>query len=162
MDLRPSLLIAPIFQILLFVYIGRNAGVGSDAFFVIGNALQFSAIPCLFAMGQTITAERFTQTLGLVLSTPAPRVPLFVGRSLPVIANGWFVAMFSLVIGARLTGVEVPAAAWLTIALAVVAGAASCTGLAGAWRLACGSGTRRHSTTSSSADCSSSAARTSR
>lgn len=125
----PSLLIAPVFQILLFVYIGRSAGVESDSFFVIGNALQFSAIPCLFAMGHTITAERFTQTLGIVLSTPAPRVPLFLGRSLPVIVNGWFVAMFSFVAGGRLVGAAVPAAAWIPITLAVLIGTASCTGL---------------------------------
>src|SRR5262249_28940048 len=81
----PSLIIAPVFQILLFVYIGRTAHVESASFFVIGNALQFSAIPCLFAMGHTITAERFAQTLGIVLSSPAPRIPLFLGRALPVI-----------------------------------------------------------------------------
>ena len=28
----PSLLIAPVFQVLLFAYLGRSAGVGSDAF----------------------------------------------------------------------------------------------------------------------------------
>jgi ABC-2 type transport system permease protein len=123
------LIIVPIFQMLLFVYIGRSAGVESDSFFVIGNALQFSAIPCLFAMGHTITAERFTQTLGIVLSTPAPRIPLFLGRSLPVILNGWFVAMFCLAVGGRLVGVEVPATAWLPVALAVIVGMASCAGL---------------------------------
>jgi Bacterial regulatory proteins, luxR family len=29
------------------------------------------------------------QTLGLVLISPARRIPLFLGRSLPVIFNGW-------------------------------------------------------------------------
>ena len=67
----PSMLVAPIFQILLFAYMGRNAGVESDAFFVIGNAVQYSAIPCLFAMANTIAGERWTQTLGIVLVTPA-------------------------------------------------------------------------------------------
>jgi ABC-2 type transport system permease protein len=125
----PSMLLAPIFQVLLFVYIGRSAGVESASFFVIGNALQLSSIPCLFAMGQTITSERFTQTLGIVLSSPVPRIPLFLGRSLPVILNGWFMAMFSLVVAGRLVGVEVPAAAWIPTALAVLIGTASCTGL---------------------------------
>ena len=50
----PSMLVAPIFQILLFVYIGRSAGVQSDEFYVIGNALQYAAIPCVFAMTNTI------------------------------------------------------------------------------------------------------------
>ena len=42
----PSFLVMPIFQILLFVYIGRSAKLQSDSFYVIGNALQFAAIPC--------------------------------------------------------------------------------------------------------------------
>ena len=35
----PSLLIAPIFQILLFAYIGRSAGLESDEFYVVGAVL---------------------------------------------------------------------------------------------------------------------------
>ncbi len=125
----PSLLVAPIFQILLFAYIGRNAGVESDAFFVIGNAVQYSAIPCLFAMANTVAGERWTQTLGIVLVTPAPRLPLFLGRSLPVVVNGWVVSMFSLVVGSALLGVSVPVSAWLPLALVVAVASASCTGL---------------------------------
>ena len=125
----PSLLIAPIFQILLFAYIGRSAGIESDAFFVIGNAVQYSAIPCLFAMANTVAGERWTQTLGIVLSTPARRIPLFLGRSLPVVVNGFFVSMFSLVVGSALLGVTIPWSAWLPLALVVAVAAMSCTGL---------------------------------
>ena len=77
------MLIAPIFQILLFVYIGRSAGLESDEFFVIGNAVQYAAIPCLFAMTFTIGGERNQHTLGYLLVSPAPRLPLFLGRALP-------------------------------------------------------------------------------
>jgi ABC-2 type transport system permease protein len=103
----PSLLIAPIVQILLFTYMGRSAGVESDAFDVIGNAVQYSAIPCLFAMANTVAGERWTQTLGIVLVTPVRRLPLFLGRSLPVLANGFVVSMFSLVVGSLLLSVAV-------------------------------------------------------
>ena len=41
----PSLLVAPVFQVLLFAYIGRSAGVQSDEFFVVGNAIQYATIP---------------------------------------------------------------------------------------------------------------------
>ena len=67
----PSMLVAPVFQILLFVYIGRSAQLQSDAFYVIGNGLQYAAVPCLFAMANTIAGERFQQTLGYILITPA-------------------------------------------------------------------------------------------
>jgi ABC-2 type transport system permease protein len=125
----PSMLVAPIVQILLFAYMGRSAGVESDQFYVIGNAVQYSAIPCLFAMANTIAGERWTQTLGIVLTTPANRVALFLGRSLPVVVNGFFVSMFSLAIGALLLGVRLPGSAWLPLGLIVGIAAVSCTGM---------------------------------
>jgi ABC-2 type transport system permease protein len=125
----PSLLIAPIFQILLFTNLGRAANVESDRFFLIGNAIQYIAVPCLFAMGHAIAGERFTNTLGIVLTSPARRIPLFLGRSLPVLLNGCLVAMFSLTVGAALLGEHIPASAWPKIALVVLVAAGSCTGL---------------------------------
>jgi ABC-2 type transport system permease protein len=125
----PSMLVAPIVQILLFAYMGRSAGEESDGFYVIGNAVQYSAIPCLFAMANTVAGERSTQTLGIVLVTPANRVALFLGRSLPVVVNGAIVSMFALVVGSLLLGVRLPASTWLPLALVVAIAAVSCTGL---------------------------------
>jgi ABC-2 type transport system permease protein len=125
----PSLLVAPVVQILLFAYMGRSAGVESDEFYVIGNAVQYSAIPCLFAMANIVMGERWTQTLGIVLVTPANRLALFLGRALPVLVNGFFVSMFSLVVGSLMLGVSIPTSAWLPLALVVAVAAMSCTGL---------------------------------
>ena len=125
----PTMLVAPIFQILLFAYIGRSAGVQSDGFFLIGNAVQYAAIPCLFGMGHSIEGERWTQTLGIVLATPARRVPLFLGRALPVVLNGFLVALLSVAVGSPLLGVSVPGSAWLPLVAVLVVGSASCTGL---------------------------------
>ncbi|WP_457206871.1 ABC transporter permease [Nocardioides sp. P5_C9_2] len=125
----PALLVSPICQILLFAFIGRSAGVADDEFYVIGNALNYAAIPCLFAMSSTIAGERYSQTLGLVLATPARRVPLFLGRAMPVIANGWGVAMFGVVVGSLLLDTDVPGGAWPAIALVVAVGSLSSTGL---------------------------------
>jgi len=127
--LIPSFLVAPLFQILLFTYVGRAAGLESDKFYVIGNAIQYAAIPCLFAMGNTIGGERWQQTLPLILGTPAPRIPLFVGRALPVVANGFVVAAFALVAGSAILGVRVPLGAVAPLALATAVSALSCTGL---------------------------------
>ncbi len=60
-------------------------------------------------MASTIAGERYSQTLGLVLATPARRMPLFLGRALPVIANGWGVAMFGVVVGSLLLDADIPA-----------------------------------------------------
>ena len=109
----PTLVITPIFQILLFVYIGRSAGVQSDSFFVIGNAVQYASVPCLFSMTNAITGERWQQTLGAVLATPARRLPLFLGRAFPVVGNGILVTAFALASGTSLAafGTAAPAGA---------------------------------------------------
>jgi len=125
----PSLLVAPVFQVLLFAYIGRSAGVASDEFFLVGNALQYASIPCIFAMTQVVSEERFWQTLGPILVSPAPRLPLFVGRALPVIVNGFGVSAFTFVSGALLLDVDIPASAVPGIAVVTLVAAFSCTGL---------------------------------
>ncbi len=125
----PSLLMAPIFQILLFAYIGRSAGLESDEFYVVGNALQYCAIPCLFAMTQMIGGERYQNTLSAILVSPARRIPLFFGRALPVVANGAFVSAFSLAAGTAILGVDIPLSAVPALVLVIIVAAFSCTGL---------------------------------
>jgi ABC-2 type transport system permease protein len=127
--LVPSFVIAPIVQVLLFSYVGRAAGVGSDTFFLIGNALQYASVPCVFAMGNTISGERFTGTLPLLLASPARRIPLFLGRSLPVILNGFVVAMVTLLVGALLLGVRLPVSSLGLLAFVVAVASFSCAGL---------------------------------
>jgi ABC-2 type transport system permease protein len=125
----PTLVVAPIFQILLFVYIGRSAGVQSDEFYVIGNAVQYASIPCLFSMTHAIAGERNQQTLAYILVSPAGRLPLFLGRALPVIGNAMLVAAFSLVVSALILGLDVPASAWAPIAIVILISSFACTGL---------------------------------
>jgi ABC-2 type transport system permease protein len=125
----PSFLVAPIFQILLFVYIGRSAKLQSDSFYVIGNGLQYAAIPCLFAMANTIAGERYQQTLGYILITPARRLPLFLGRALPVVANGFLVSVFALVVGGAIVGTHIAASGYAPIILVIAVSAFACTGL---------------------------------
>src|SRR2546430_13829787 len=123
------MLVAPIFQILLFAYIGRSAGLESDEFFLIGNALQDAAIPCLFAMAQMVGGERYQNTLSAILVSPAPRIPLFFGRSLPVVLNAAFVSAFSLLVGALVLGVHLPASSLPPPGLVVLMPASSSTAL---------------------------------
>ena len=125
----PSLVVAPIFQILLMAYIGRSAGLASDEFYVVGNAIQYAAVPCLFAMMQLVGGEKYQNTLGAILVSPAPRLPLFFGRAVPVVLNGAFVAAFSLLVGSLILGVEIPAEAIPALALVILVAAFSCTGL---------------------------------
>jgi ABC-2 type transport system permease protein len=125
----PSLMITPVFQILLFAYIGRAAGVEDDEFYAIGNAIQYVSVPCLFAMVQLVAGERYAQTLAFVLVTPAARLPLFLGRALPVVVNGAFTTAFSLTAASLLLDVDIPASAYAPLAAVIVVTSFSCTGL---------------------------------
>ncbi len=127
--LIPSFVVTPLFQILLFAYVGRAAGVGDDAYFLIGNAVLYASIPCLFAMDSTISGERQQGTLPLLLGSPARRVPLFLGRALPVILNGFGVTVVALLAGALVLGVRLPLAVWGPLAVAIAVATFSCTGL---------------------------------
>jgi len=127
--LIPSFILGPIFQILFFAYVGRTAGVGSDSFFLIGNAVLYASIPCLFAMSNTIGGERQHGTLPLLLASPAHRIPLFLGRALPVIVNGFGVSVVALVVGALLLRVPLPLSSLAPLAVVVAVATFSCTGL---------------------------------
>jgi len=127
--LIPTFLVEPVFQVLFFVYIGRAAGAEDDAFFLIGNAIQFSSVPCLFAMANTIDGERRSGTLSLLLASPARRTLLFVGRALPVIVTGFAVSLFTLLAGSLVLGVSLPARSLAPLVLVLCVTAFSCTGL---------------------------------
>jgi ABC-2 type transport system permease protein len=127
--LIPTFIFEPLFQILFFAAIGRSAGVGSNEYYLVGNAVVAAAIPCLFATGNTIEGERWSQTLGLLLASPASRIPLFLGRALPIVANGFVVALFSLIVGAAMLRVALPVGSLPAIALVVAVTAYSVTGI---------------------------------
>lgn len=127
--LIPTFIFTPVFQILFFAFVGRDAGVGDDTFFLIGNAIQIASSPCLFAMGITIEGERNVQTLGLILVSPARRVPLFLGRALPVVVNGFVCSLVALALGALVLRVSLPVSSLPFVAVVIAVAAYSCTGL---------------------------------
>jgi ABC-2 type transport system permease protein len=123
------LLVPSVTQILFFAYLGRAADVEDDTFYVVGNAMVAAAVPGLFGMADTITDERYTHTLSLLVVSPASRIALFLGRATPVAVNGAIVAAFAFAVGALLLDVSVPASAALPLLVAVFVTAFSCTGL---------------------------------
>lgn len=123
----PTMLIGPLFQILFFAYLGRYSRLEDDAFFVVGNAVQASAMSGVFAATMAIANERSYQTLSPLLATPANRFALFMGRSLPVLASGLLVSAFGFLAGWLLLDFDPPASSLPALALAVVVSVASCT-----------------------------------
>jgi ABC-2 type transport system permease protein len=124
-----TMLGSPLFQILFFAYLGRFAGLQDDTFFVVGNAVQVSAMSGIYAMTLTIANERHFGTLSPILATPANRVALFLGRAVPVIANGLFVSVFGFGVGLLLLDFELGWSQVPALAVVLLVTVASCTGL---------------------------------
>ena len=124
-----TLLVPTVTQLFFFVYLGRAADVENDAFFIVGNGLVAAAAPGLFGMAQTISDERYTQTLALLVVSPANRVAVFLGRAVPVIANGFLLAVWAFAVGSLVFGIHVPVTALPALALAIGVTAFSCVGL---------------------------------
>ena len=125
----PTMLGGPAFQLLFFAYVGRFAQLKSDEFFVTGNAVQLSAMAGIYGMAMTTGGERWTQTLSPLLATPANRMALFLGRALPLIANGIVTSAFAFAVGWLLLDFELTAAQIPALAIVVASSAFACTSL---------------------------------
>jgi ABC-2 type transport system permease protein len=125
----PTLLVSPLFQILFFAYLGRFSGVEDDAFFVVGNAVVACGMSSVYGACMAVANERWFGTLPSLLATPASRVPLFLGRALPFVANGVLVSAFCLVAGWLLLDFSPAAGSLAPLAAVLAVSVASCTGL---------------------------------
>ena len=123
----PTMLGAPLFQIIFFTYLGRFRGLESDAFFVVGNAVQSCSMSSLYASTFTIANERWMGTLAPLLASPANRAALFLGRAVPLVANGLFVSAFGFGVGRLLLRFHPHASVLPTLCIVVIATVVSCT-----------------------------------
>jgi ABC-2 type transport system permease protein len=124
-----TMLGSPLFQIFFFAYLGRFSELRDDEFFVVGNAVQVSAMAGIYGMTMTIANERQFGTLSPLLATPANRVALFLGRALPVIVNGLVVSAFGFAVGLAFLDFDVAAEDAGALVVVVVITVASCTAL---------------------------------
>ncbi|MGC1183687.1 MAG: ABC transporter permease [Candidatus Dormiibacterota bacterium] len=124
----PTMLAAPLFQILFFVYLGRATGVGSTTFFVVGNSIQICSMSGIYGMTMALANERQFQTLSPILATPANRIALFLGRGLPVLVSGLQTTAFGFLVSALILDFRPSPSVMPELALTVLVSTASCTG----------------------------------
>lgn len=89
----------PIAQMLFFLYLGKLAGVQDPIYIVIGNILLLPATNGVAGVSMTISGERDFRTLPYLIASPAPRGPLFLGRSLVHILDGLISTIVALLLG---------------------------------------------------------------
>ena len=90
----------PFFLMLFFIFMGKAAGFGNPLYIVIGNLLLIPASSSMFGVSFAIGEERGWGTLSYVLGSPAARAPIFIGRAIFFILDGFLTAMLGFVIAA--------------------------------------------------------------
>jgi ABC-2 type transport system permease protein len=123
----PTMLGSPLFQLIFFTKLGQYAHAQSSDFYIVGNAVQVCAMSSVYGMTMAISNERQMQTLGPLLASPANRAAVFLGRGVPVLANGLVVSGFTFAIGALLLGYRPGTGAIPSLVAIVLVTVASCT-----------------------------------
>ena len=123
----PTMLGSPLFQLIFFTKLGEFAHAESSDFYIVGNATQVCAMSAVYGMTMAVANERAFGTLGPLLATPANRAAVFLGRGLPVFANGLLVSAFTFLAGAIFLGFRPGLDTVPALAAVVTVTAASCT-----------------------------------
>jgi len=124
----PTMLGSPLFQLIFFTKLGQYAHAQSSDFYVVGNAVQVCAMSSVYGMTMSVANERWSGTLGPLLASPANRAAVFLGRGLPVLANGLLVSAFTFGAGALLLGFRPRLGFLHALAVVELVTVASCTG----------------------------------
>jgi ABC-2 type transport system permease protein len=119
----------PFFLMLFFIYLGKHVGYADPLYIVIGNMLLIPATNALGGVTLGIAEERQWGTLSVVLGSPAPRLPVFLGRSLIYIADGFITSLLGLGIAALIFHMDLGRVNASALALSVLLVAFSCTGI---------------------------------
>lgn len=133
--LRPTAYLAskvfmPLWQILFFTLIGIHArGREAASFYVIGNAVQMTAINGIFGVTMSVGGERWSGTLPYLFGTPANRMALFIGRAFFHVIDGMLGVVLGLAWGVTLLGLDLSKTDPLALALTILITTVSTSGL---------------------------------
>jgi ABC-2 type transport system permease protein len=114
----------PIAQMLFFYFMGLLAGVADPLYIVLGHILLLPATNGVHGVSMTISGERDFRTLPYLVASPAPRGPLFLGRSLVHILDGLLSTLAAFILGAsffhiNLAGANLPLTALCILLLSI-------------------------------------------
>lgn len=123
-------IIGPFTSILFFTFLGMSAtGRDSASFYVIGNAMQLTAINGIYGVTFTVGRERRVGTLIYILGTPANRLATFMGHAFFHILDGMLTVVLGFLWGVLLLGLDLSAANLPGLALAILIAAVGTCGL---------------------------------
>lgn len=125
-----SKVLAPLTMMIFFVFIGAYAsGSQSASFYVIGNALIFTASSGIFGVTMSIGGERWSGTLPYLFGAPAHRMVMFSGRSFMHILDGMLGVFIGLGWGVLLFGLDMSQTDPLALSIVIMVTTFSTAGL---------------------------------
>jgi ABC-2 type transport system permease protein len=125
-----SKVVMPLAQILFFTFLGMYASGSSNAdFYVIGNAIQLTAVSGIFGVTMSIGGDRLEGTLPYLLGAPANRLAMILGRAFMHILDGMLGVFLAFGWGAVLLGLDLRAANPAALLLVILVTTISTAGL---------------------------------
>ena len=125
-----SKLFMPLAQMLFFVFLGTYAkGPGHAAFYIIGNAIQITAVNGIFGVTMSVGGERDEGTLPYLFGTPANRMMVFFGRAFMHILDGMLGVIIAFGWGVILLGLDLSRTSLPALGLTILITTVSTCGL---------------------------------
>src|SRR3990172_3514031 len=125
-----SKIVMPLAQMLFFVFLGTYATNSSNVdFYVIGNAIQITAVSGIFGVTMSIGGERWSGTLVYLFGTPANRMAMFFGRAFMHIIDGAIGVVIALLWGVILFNLDLSQTDLSALALTIIVTTLSTCGL---------------------------------
>lgn len=116
-----SKIIMPMNQLVFFTLLGIYATSRENAsFYVIGNALQITAISGIFGISMTVGDDRRMGTLPYLFAVPSGRLFIFLGRAVFHILDGTLGVLMTLLLGALLFGLDLSQANPLALLMIIL------------------------------------------
>lgn len=120
----------PLFEMAFFVYLVRFVAPTTTnvAFIAVGNAMQVASFSSIFAVCNLTSEEKWQGTLVPLISTPANRFPLFLGRAMFQVFNGMATVAVGFFYATNVFGVDMSRTDFLALAVVVVMTSLAMTG----------------------------------
>ena len=84
------------FAMLLFVFMGKYVGLGNPVYIVIGNILLIPSMNSMSGVSLAVADEKRFGALSYLIGSPAGRAPVFLGRALFPVLDGFITAAVAL------------------------------------------------------------------
>jgi ABC-2 type transport system permease protein len=125
-----SKVLMPLAQMFFFVFLGTFATSADNAsFYVIGNAIQITAVSGIFGVTMSVGGERDTGTLPYLFGTPANRFVVFFGRAFMHVLDGMLGVVIAFFWGVVIFGLDLSQASLPALGLIIFITTISTCGL---------------------------------